>query len=202
MCTRFANTLTLEAVDAVFAALADLSRPPPPPGDLFALGQEVAIIPAGERRVVTARRWGWKKADGGLLANARIETAGTKAFFADYADRHRCVLPATGFYEQTVGRKTHAPWFFTLKSTSAFGLAGLMNADGDVVVLTTEPNASVRRVHRRMPVIVRSDLLSGWLNPRLPFLSLPEALRAPWPDADMGVTPPPPPTGPEQGELF
>lgn len=201
MCTRFANTLTLEAVDAVFAALADLSRPPPPPGDLFALGQEVAVIPAGERRTVTARRWGWKKTDGGLLANARIETAGTKAFFADYADRRRCILPATGFYEQPSGRKMRAPWFFTLKSTSAFGLAGLMNADGDVVVLTTEPNASVRRVHRRMPVIVRSDLLSGWLNPRLPFLALPGALRAPWPDADMDAAPPPP-TGPEQGELF
>lgn len=76
-----------------------------------------------------------------------------------------------------------------------------MDDEGHVVVLTTEPNASVRRVHRRMPVIVRSDLLSGWLDPRLPFLALPDALRAPWPDGDMRVQPPPP-SGPAQGELF
>lgn len=94
MCTRFSNTLTLEAVDAVFAALADLARPPPPPNDLFALGQEVAVVAsAGGRRTVTARRWGWRKADGGLLANARIETAATKRYFAAHADARRCVLP-------------------------------------------------------------------------------------------------------------
>jgi putative SOS response-associated peptidase YedK len=201
MCTRFSCKLTLETVEAFFAALPDLSRPPPPPRADFALGQEVAVLPAGGRRTLTARRWGWPKPDGGLLANARSETLSQKPLFSRHADARRCVLPASGFYESRRVRGGSEPWFFSLKSTPVFGLAGLLNADGDVVILTTEPNARVRRAHRRMPVILRADLLSGWLNPDLPLLSLPEAFRAPWPDDDTDVQPPTP-AGPQQPELF
>ncbi len=200
MCTRFACKLTLETVEAFFSALADLSRPPPPLGCDFALGETIPVLPAGAHRTLTGHRWGWPMPQGGLLANARAETLATKPFFARHTQMRRCAVPATGFYE----KRSHAdpmPWFFSLKSAPVFGLAGLMNSDGEVVLLTTASNARVRPVHRRMPVILRSDFLRGWLNPRLPFLPLSEALREPWPTDDIDAHPPPV-DEPSQPELF
>jgi putative SOS response-associated peptidase YedK len=74
--------------------------------------------------------------------------------------------------------------------------------DGEVVILTTEPNSRVRSIHRRMPVILRADLLSGWLNPALPFLSLPQDFLTPWPSDDMDLQPPEPDRLAQQPELF
>jgi len=201
MCTCFSNTLTLEAVEAFFAAMADLSRPPSLPHAEFALGQDIVVIPAGIQRRLTVRPWGWKKPDGRLLANARSETVTAKPFFAPHADIRRCVIPADGFYESSRTRNGNRPWFFKLRSAPVFGLAGLMHADGNVVILTTEPNACVRSVHPRMPVILPSDVLSGWLDPEIPFRSLPGALFAPWPAKDMAAYSADGPK-PSQPELF
>lgn len=201
MCTKFSNKLSLETVEAVFAALSDLARPPPPPCGGFALGEQVAVVRAGEPRMLTARRWGWAAPDGRLLANARSETVASKPYFRRHADARRCVVPADGFFEFQGRAGERQPWFFTLASAPVFGLAGIANEDGDVVVLTTEPNARVRPVHRRMPVILRADLLSGWLNPARPFHSLPPELFAPWPADDTRAAPPPL-EGPHQPELL
>jgi putative SOS response-associated peptidase YedK len=199
MCTRFSCKLTLETVEAFFAALADLSRPPPAlaQGE-FALGEAIPVIPAGARRTLTARRWGWPKAEGGLLANARSESLASKPYFARHADARRCVIPASGFYESRAVRGAKEPWFFALKSSPVFGLAGLLSDAGDVVLLTTEPNACVKPIHRRMPALLRADLLSGWLDPALPLLDLPTGCLDPWPDEDMRAQPP----APTQPELF
>ena len=185
MCTRFSNTLSLETVEAFFAAMADILLPPPSPRADFTLGQDIAVIPAASQRRVTSRPWGWKKSDGGLLANARSETAAAKPLFAPHADTRRCVVPSDGFFEFKHATRCTTPWFFKLKSTPVFGLAGLMNAAGRVVILTTKPNARVRAVHSRMPVILTPDVLSGWLDSKVPFRSLSDRLFAPWPAEDM-----------------
>ena len=165
--------------------MADILLPPPSPRADFTLGQDIAVIPAASQRRVTSRPWGWKKSDGGLLANARSETVAAKPLFAPHADTRRCVIPSDGFFEFKHATRCTTPWFFKLKSTPVFGLAGLVNAAGRVVILTTQPNACVRAVHPRMPVILTPDVLSGWLDPNVPFLSLPASIFAPWPAEDM-----------------
>ena len=201
MCTRFSNKLTLEAVEAFFAAMADILPPLPSPRADFALGQDIAVIPAAPSRRLTARPWGWKKSDGGLLANARSETVAVKPLFAPHADTRRCVVPADGFFEFKRVTSGIMPWFFKLRSTPVFGLAGLMNAAGRVVILTTHANACVIAVHPRMPVILTPDVLSGWLDPKVPFRSLSGRLFAPWPSEDMEANPSKTP-GLSQPDLF
>lgn len=201
MCKQFSNTLSLSAVEAFFAAMADIASPPPEPRVDFAWGDAIAVIPSGPRRVITSRKWGWNKADGGLLGNARSETVSAKPFFSKHADARRCLIPADGFYESARGGSKSPPWLFTASSAPLFGLAGLMNDEGSVVMLTTEPNACVRTVHPRMPVLLRPDAIAAWLDPRAPFVSLGAGLFAPWPADDMRAHPPKP-TGPAQMELF
>ena len=203
MCTLFSNAQTVNAVEAFFAALSDLARPPQLPNSGFTPGEEIPVLLSDTRRMLTSRRWGWKKSDGGTVANARSETAGDKPFFARHADRHRCVVPADGFYEFRRANRTSPPWRFALRSTTLFGLAGLMNDDGEIVLLTTEPNACVRPIHNRMPVILPFDALSHWLDPQKPFRSLSDAWLAPWSETDTVACVPKPCTPPlVQTELF
>ena len=70
-------------------------------------------------------------------------------------------------------------------------------------MLTTAPNACVRQVHPRMPVMLRPDAIAAWLDPRAPFVSFGAGLFAPWPADDLCAHPPAPATeGPSQLELF
>jgi putative SOS response-associated peptidase YedK len=182
---------------------ADLASPPPAPSQNFAWGDAIAVIPAGAGRVITSRKWGWEKADGGQLGNARSETVAAKPYFSKHADARRCLIPSDGFYESARGRAKSQPWRFTVKSTPVFGLAGLMNDEGSVVMLTTEPNACVRAVHPRMPVLLRPEAIAAWLDPRAPFVSFGAGLFAAWPAEDMCAHPPQPTSGSlAQPELF
>lgn len=190
MCKAFTNTLSLSAVEAFFAAMADLASPPPAPSGLFTPGHAVPVIPSGATRLLTSRRWGWDKQDGGLLINARSETVAAKPVFSKHADARRCLIPADGFYEFQRSRRASGPWLFSAKSAPLFGLAGLMNDAGAVVILTTAPNACVRQAHNRMPVLLRPDAFADWLDPRAPFLSLSREILMPWPADDMSARPP------------
>jgi len=185
MCTLFSNALTLSAVEAFFAAMTDALHSPALPNPAFAPDSDIPVLLGRDTpRALTARRWGWRTRDGGRLANARSETAGDKPFFARHADSRRCAVPADSFFEFRRANRALPPWRFSLRSAPLFGLAGFLNDDGEVVLLTTEPNARVKPVHNRMPVILPAAGLTDWLDPCLPFRSLPTALFEPWPAAD------------------
>ena len=96
--------------------------------------------------------------------NARGETLDTKAFFSTSWKHRRCLLPASGFFEQGYRIRT--------KDCKHFWLAGLWNkwlgADGSEIescaIITTHPNALLRPIHNRMPVIIPNGLEAKWLN--------------------------------------
>jgi putative SOS response-associated peptidase YedK len=91
--------------------------------------------------------------------------------------RHRCLLPADGFYEWMPtqgaegGRKQ--PVHITMKSGMPFGLAGLyerwLSPEGEVLdtctIVTTTANTLLRPVHDRMPVIIAPEDYARWLDP-------------------------------------
>jgi putative SOS response-associated peptidase YedK len=128
-------------------------------------------------------RWGlipaWTKElkPGRPLINARSETVLEKASFRNAMRRRRCLIPADGFYEwQGVpGRKQafhiHRP------DHELFAFAGLwetwMSVDGSEIdsaaIVTTAANATVGRVHDRMPVVIAPENYADWLDcARLP----------------------------------
>lgn len=144
--------------------------------------QQVPIVrlnAAGERELVQMRwglvpRWAKDPSIGAKMINARGETVAAKPSFRTALRRHRCLLPADGFYEwQVRGEGPKQPMRIGMKDGSVFGLAGLyerwLSPEGEPLdtctILTTEANALLRPIHERMPVIVPTDAYEQWLDP-------------------------------------
>jgi putative SOS response-associated peptidase YedK len=151
----------------------------------------------GERRVVTAQRWGlippW--ADGptraSALINARAETVTEKPSFRVAFKRQRCIVPVDGFYEwQKVGA-AKVPHAVVRRDGKPLALAGLWSAwrdpaTGDerrsFAIVTTRANETMRPIHERMPVILPDDAWDAWLDPTFQDVAALRGVLAPAPD--------------------
>ena len=115
-------------------------------------------------------RWGFPGVEGkGLVINARCETALEKKMFAESVEKRRCLIPASGFYEWSERKDKY---FFTPKRAAGTEGGLLMMAgfyrkwEGEegFVILTTRANASVSRIHPRMPLILGRADAEKWLE--------------------------------------
>lgn len=103
------------------------------------------------------------------LINARAETLQEKPSFKRALKKRRCLIIADGFYEW----KEKQPWYCTPAAGSLFGFAGLWETwKGDdklayhsCTIITTEASESINKIHDRMPVILRPEIIKEWLNP-------------------------------------
>jgi putative SOS response-associated peptidase YedK len=132
---------------------------------------------------VVALQWGlipfWSKDPtiGNKMINARSETVAEKPSFKRAFKSQRCLIPADGFYEwqkQESGPKQ--PYFIRMVDKQPFALAGIWEKwknpeDGTIIqscsILTTEPNAVVKPIHKRMPVIINPKKFDLWLDPEI-----------------------------------
>ena len=95
--------------------------------------------------------------------NARVETLNDKASFRGAWRHRRCLIPASCFFEKG--------WRIRRGDQQPFWLAGLwerwLGADGSEIesttILTTTPNALIRPLHPRMPVVIPSGLEDAWM---------------------------------------
>jgi putative SOS response-associated peptidase YedK len=134
--------------------------------------------------------WADDPAIGARLINARAETLASKPAFRDAFRRRRCLILADGFYEWQRQGARKQPYFITLRTGAPFAFAGLWERwegpDGppleSCVIITTQPNALVKPIHARMPVILDSDSLDIWLNPESAADHLQDLLRPLDPD--------------------
>ena len=149
------------------------------------------------RRLLSSMRWGlvpyWAKdlSIGARMINARSETAATMPAFRDALKKHRCLLPADGFYEWQQLPKSRQPWCFQMSDGSVFAFAGLWDRwkapDGKTIatcsIMTTAPNPLTADVHDRMPVILRPENYELWLDPGFSDLATLREMLQPF-DAD------------------
>jgi putative SOS response-associated peptidase YedK len=104
--------------------------------------------------------------------NARVEGLRQSRTYRRLLDQRRCIIPVDGFYEFQGEKPPKTPWFFYLRSKEPFALAGLWDTwkkpDGSLLnsftIIVTEPNDFVRRIHDRMPVILRREDEEKWLD--------------------------------------
>lgn len=137
-----------------------------------------------EARMVYPMKWGYTGKS--LLINARTETAAEKRTFREDWMRHRCIVPASWYYEWehlqgNDGRKlTGDKYRIRPKESFMTWLCGLYRIENGLpvfVVLTREPGEEIRFIHDRMPLIMPEDLVNEWIRPSVrPEELLPYAL--------------------------
>ena len=184
MCGRY----ELHSSPAAIALAFGLAHPPyVDPHYNIAPTNDVPIVRVGNdgQRELVRMRWGlvprWAKdpSIGARMINARGETLAEKQSFRTGYRRHRCLLPADGFYEWRAVARTPGetprrhPQHIGMADGSLFGLAGIyerwLSEQGEVVdscaIVTTEANALLMPIHDRMPVIIAPEHYVRWLDP-------------------------------------
>ena len=123
-------------------------------------------------------RWGflphWYKTptDGPLLINARSETIAEKPAFRAAARERRCLIPASGFYEWTKDEEgNRLPWYIYPQEDGMIAFAGVWQTweRGEeslttCAIVTTGANATISKLHDRMPVVLDAEDWGLWLG--------------------------------------
>ena len=109
-----------------------------------------------------------------LLMNARTETAPEKATFRDAWASHRCIVPASWYFEweHITGndgkKRTGDKYLIQPKGSPMTWLCGLYRIEDGLpvfVILTREPGEEIRFIHDRMPLIMPGDCVNEWIKP-------------------------------------
>ena len=133
--------------------------------------------PQGTREVLNARwgmipRWVDKPADfKANMFNARAETLLEKASFKRPFKSQRCLVPASGFYEWKKVGGDKQPFYIHAEDDAPIAFAGLYDywqKDDEEIysytIITTAPNALMKNLHNRMPVILAPEHFETWLD--------------------------------------
>jgi len=151
MCGRYRLTAKERYLRDHFGLDED---PPWQPRWNIAPTQPVATIrqhPSEARSMFAIMRWGlipyWaqNQSFGLKTINAMSETAAEKPAFRDALRRHRCLIPADGFYEwKKTGHKGKQAYNFGLESGAVFAFAGLWDRWRDDKHNASKPAPSLR----------------------------------------------------------
>ncbi|MHA1169457.1 MAG: SOS response-associated peptidase [Candidatus Hodarchaeales archaeon] len=192
MCGRFVFYRILESIKERFG-IKDI-RYHYNPSYNIAPTQEIAIIDS--ENILQPSRWGMisPKTVGKPIINARCETVMEKKSFRPALEQRRCLIPADGYYEWRKDGKKKTPFYFGLKKDEPFAFAGLYEPwesnDGESkltsAIITTEANEIGKPVHGRMPVILKPENESDWLDPETDLKKLVDFLK-PYPSEEMQV---------------
>jgi len=117
-------------------------------------------------------QWGFTlEGRGGLIINARSETAFSKPLFSVSMASRRCLVPITCYYEwkkdDAYGKQKFS---FTPDSAAPCYLAGIYRYESNpslprFIVLTRPATPDIAFIHSRMPVILTGAQATAWLSP-------------------------------------
>lgn len=99
--------------------------------------------------------------------NARMETLTEKPAFKSDFQKHRCLIPATGYFEWRKFNEKKQPYYVYLKNTPLFAFAGIWSSWDTCAILTMEAPPFLQALHERVPVIVSPAHYAAWLKPGL-----------------------------------
>lgn len=186
MCTRYALEKDLpelkEIADEVLQSLlaqrfvATHARPIVTSGEVRPTDIVPVIAPnAKGLKTVFPMQWGFLNKDNKrTLFNARVETAGEKPTFKDAWQSHRCIIPASYYFEwahlkSPDGREKTGDRFAIQPSgctlTWLCGLYRIENGYPVFVILTKAPTMELSKIHDRMPLMLPKDRIEDWINP-------------------------------------
>lgn len=185
MCGRFTYKYTWKEIhDRLSAFLGDIKAgrgvvEHPTRFNITPTQPVIVVLNDAEQNKAELMRWGlvpnWVKdpRDFPLIINARAETILEKPSFRGALRHHRCIIPASGYYEwRTDSEGKKQPYYITLKDGAPMAFASVkaswMGPDGEEIdsaaIVTVPASKDLQEVHHRMPVMLEGDQISNWLN--------------------------------------
>lgn len=202
MCGRYSLTSNSARIEERFVCNA--STPPysshyniAPTQPVLALinNEDNATRRAGFLRWGLIPSWAEDPSIGNKMINARSETLAQKPSFKRALRKRRCLIVADGYYEWKKDTEAKIPMHIGLQSREPFAFAGLWEKwvaeSGATIhsctIITTTPNSLMKPIHQRMPVILRREAESVWLDRTIedPAFLLP--LLTPYPAEKMNA---------------
>ncbi len=130
--------------------------------------QKIPVILDRDPSIVIFAKWGfrrpWSKEP---IVNARSEDIDKNRVFGKAFRERRCIIPADSYYEWEHTPEGKLPHRIMLKDSSTFSIAGVweeIEGEKYVATITVEPNQLIRKIHDRMPAILRKDDEKKWLE--------------------------------------
>ncbi|TFC48579.1 SOS response-associated peptidase [Cryobacterium sp. TMT1-21] len=192
MCGRLIITDTASDLAAMFDVEHEGENLPEPSWNIAPTEQIPIVLESAKSgdvvRRLEAARWSLvpsfatELASGFPTFNARSETVGGKASFADSVVSRRALVPATGYYEWRTDGAVKTPYFIHSDDGLPLALAGLYSwwrnpavSDTDpsrwvlsATILTQAAGGPLADLHDRMPVILAEEWWDQWLDPHTP----------------------------------
>lgn len=200
MCGRFALSAMLTDIAEEFSTKALPDRTLPVDWNIKPT-QDIYII---KNKEINIASWGliapWSKNSQDALRsqsqaiNARSESVHEKPTFRSAFRTHRCLVPASGYYEWAteLGRyKTKQPVFISRDDNKLLAFAGIydrwISPEGEirdsVAIITRDAVGDLAKVHNRMPLFLPRDRWKAWMDSNLTDVEQVRALmNAPKPD--------------------
>jgi putative SOS response-associated peptidase YedK len=157
-------------------------------------GATVPVVTMNSPKQLVLMKWGlipvWAKDEKISFStiNARSEEIETKPAFRNAFKSHRCLVPASGFYEwkkvSDEGKMVKIPYWIRLKTEETFGFAGLYE-NNTFSIVTTTANEIMQPIHNRMPVILKKENEEKWLDNSKYSLEELKNLMIPYPASEM-----------------
>ena len=176
MCGRFALYLQAGAFAEIFGCAPPDELAPRynivPDSNIVAVVQAAAGRRAGRLRWGLLPPWAETSDDRGRQINARSETVFDKPSFKSAALRHRCLIPASGFFEWQKSGAASRPYFIHRADGEPLAMAGIWrqsrfgeSAMATCAILTMDAYPSIEGIHHRMPVMLDPLVWDAWLDP-------------------------------------
>jgi putative SOS response-associated peptidase YedK len=116
--------------------------------------------------------------------NARSETLAEKPTFKDAFKNHRCLIPASGYFEWRLIAGKKQPYYISIKETTLFSFAGIWSTwqapNGEsqttCAIITAPATGVLQKVHDRMPILIHAEYYEKWLSSKTPLSEIKDLL--------------------------
>ena len=164
MCGRFTLSSNLEDLKNEYSN--NLSGNFPAKYNISPGQTSAVIFFIGNQYKLLNIEWGFKTfRNGNLIINARSETLNKKRSFQELVKFQRCLVPANSWFEWSEPKK---PYLIKNKKNKIISFAGLYKIEEDgekkFIIITSEANGSLRKIHKRTPLVVKQKDFVNWLG--------------------------------------
>lgn len=168
MCGRFENKVVYDDLMDLFNFEEVSEKNETGQFNIAPTQKIMAVMLQRERYSLVEMNWGIKfRDDTPLIFNSRLETIKEKPYWSGLFDKNRCIVPMTAFYEWKSEEGRKVPYRIYLTDEKYFFVPAVYvqkNNEYYASLITTTPNSFIKKIHHRMPVILRKDEAAEFLS--------------------------------------